>query len=128
MEHWDHEMPPVLAAIRPAAMRFRTWANVHASPAAAADCELALVEACNNLIHHNQEIPGMIGLHAEASGSEIIITIRDGTAGFDWPANPILPDAEEEHGRGIFLMHALMTAVEYHRAPHANELKLRRTF
>jgi anti-sigma regulatory factor (Ser/Thr protein kinase) len=126
MESWEHKLPPVLAAIRPAAMRFRKWAAMHAGEAAAADCELALVEACNNLINHNARVPGVIHLRAEASPFEIKVTIRDGTDGFDWPATPCLPAPEAETGRGIFLMHTLMTQVEYRRKAGANELRLRR--
>ena len=87
----------------------------------------SLVEACNNLINHNTAIPSAISLRAEATPFEITLIIRDDTDGFDWPAEPSLPDAEAERGRGIFLMHALMSKVEYRRAPGANELRLRRS-
>lgn len=127
MDAWEYQLPPVLAAIRPAAVRFRKWAEARASEAAASDCELALVEACNNLINHNRSISSDISLRAEATPFEITLIIRDGTDGFDWPAEPSLPDASAEHGRGIYLMHALMSKVEYHRSPGANELRLRRT-
>ncbi|MGZ5546043.1 MAG: ATP-binding protein, partial [Limisphaerales bacterium] len=93
---------------------------------AAADCELALVEACNNLINHNDAISQPISLHAQATPFDLIVTIRDSTAGFDWPSQPTLPEASAEHGRGIYLMHALMTQVEYHRSSTHNELRLRR--
>jgi anti-sigma regulatory factor (Ser/Thr protein kinase) len=126
MVSWDLELPPVLAAIRPAAIRFREWAAVHASEAAAADCELALVEACNNLINHNENIPGSITLHAEATPFDLTVIIRDSTSGFNWPEDPHLPDASAERGRGIFLMHALMTQVQYQRNDSHNELRLRR--
>lgn len=119
-------MEPVLSAIRPAAMEFREWAAAHAPAAAAADCELALVEACNNLIHHNAEIGEAIWLRAEATADGLTIRIRDTTAGFQWPAEPKLPDASAERGRGIFMMHALMSEVEYRRNGSHNELRLRR--
>ncbi len=126
MEDWEYELAPVLAAIRPAAARFRKWAQGRVDPSAAADCELALVEACNNVINHNPGNTGMIHLCAQATPFEISITIRDDTSGFDWPVEPSLPGPDEESGRGIFLMHALMTAVDYKRKPGANELRLRR--
>jgi anti-sigma regulatory factor (Ser/Thr protein kinase) len=126
MDSWDYELAPVLAAIRPAATRFREWASARASQAAAADCELALVEACNNLITHNPNRDGAIFLHAEVSPFEVALTIRDTTDGFEWPAEPKLPPADAEQGRGIFLMHALMTHVEYERNGGSNELRLRR--
>lgn len=107
-------------------MQFREWAAAHASGAAAADCELALVEACNNLINHNPSIRDCISLQAEITRFDLTITISDTTPGFDWPANPTLPDPSAERGRGIYLMHALMTEVEYVRNGSHNELRLRR--
>ena len=126
MQTWDLKLPPLLSEIRPAAIRFREWAAEHANAAAAADCELALVEACNNLINHNREIPGAILLHAQATPFDLTITIRDTTPGFDWPHEPTLPEPSAERGRGIYLMHALMTQVEYRRNGSHNELRLRR--
>lgn len=126
MQNWDLKLPPVLGAIRPAAMQFREWAAAHATEAAAADCELALVEACNNLINHNPSIRDCISLRAEVTRFDLTITISDTTPGFDWPLNPTLPDPSAERGRGIYLMHALMTKVEYVRNGSHNELRLRR--
>jgi anti-sigma regulatory factor (Ser/Thr protein kinase) len=126
METWELKLPPVISAIRPAAMQFREWAAKHATEAAAADCELALVEACNNLIGHNENIREAILLHAEATLFDLTITIHDTTPGFDWPASPTLPDSSSERGRGIYLIHALMTQVQYTRGGSCNELRLRR--
>ena len=126
MDTWELKLPPVLSAIRPAAMEFREWASKHATQPAAADCELALVEACNNLINHNENISDPILLHAQATPFDLTITIRDTTPGFDWPAEPTLPDSSSERGRGIYLMHALMTQVQYTRNTSYNELRLRR--
>jgi anti-sigma regulatory factor (Ser/Thr protein kinase) len=123
---WEFEVPPDISAIRPAAVRFREWASEHANAAAAADCELALVEACNNLVNHNPSIHDPIRVRAQATPFDLTITIRDTTAGFDWPADPHLPDPNAERGRGIYLVHALMTQVEYHRNSAHNELRLRR--
>jgi anti-sigma regulatory factor (Ser/Thr protein kinase) len=126
METWELKLPPVISAIRPAAMQFREWAAQHATEAAAADCELALVEACNNLINHNENIRDVIIVHAQATPFDLTITIRDTTPGFDWPDAPTLPDSSSERGRGIYLMHALMTQVQYTRDGSHNELRLRR--
>jgi anti-sigma regulatory factor (Ser/Thr protein kinase) len=126
MQTWDLKLPPVVSAIRPAAVEFRQWAAAHATEAAAADCELALVEACNNLINHNANIRDAISVHAQATPFDLTITIRDTTAGFEWPGQPTLPDPSAERGRGIYLMNALMTQVEYIRNGANNELRLRR--
>jgi len=126
MQTWELKLPPVVSAVRPAAVRFREWAALYAAEAAAADCELALVEACNNLINHNENIHDEILLHAQATRFDLTITIRDTTPGFDWPAEPTLPESSSERGRGIYLMHALMTQVQYTRNGSHNELRLRR--
>lgn len=126
MQTWDLKLPPMLSAIRPAAVEFREWAVAHASGAAAADCELALVEACNNLINHNREIRDAIALRAQATPFDLTITIRDTTAGFDWPDEPTLPEPSAERGRGLYLIHTLMTKVKYTRNGSHNELRLRR--
>lgn len=118
-------MAPALEAIRPAAAYFRAWAVRRVGEAAAADCELALVEACNNLIMHSPPREA-ISLSAEASDHEVTLTVRDSTSGFDFPLSPTLPEPNAEHGRGIYLMHALMTHVEYQRNNGWNELRLRR--
>ena len=116
-------MTPVLAAIRPAALNFREWAAAHAGTKAAADCELALVEACNNLVMHGAA-RDVICLSAEANASHLLLVIRDTTHGFAWPEKAELPNVDEDHGRGIFLIHALMTEVKYQRADGWNELRL----
>ena len=126
MDSWDYQLSPALAAIRPAAMRFREWAAGRANEAAATDCELALVEACNNLINHNASLSDAILLHADATPFELTLVIRDTTSGFEWPAEPHLPEPNAESGRGIFLMHTLMTHIEYSRNGGHNELRLRR--
>jgi anti-sigma regulatory factor (Ser/Thr protein kinase) len=125
MNSWSYELPPALAAIRPAATQFREWASTRVGAAAAADCELAMVEACNNLLMHT-DVRDSISLRAEANPFELLLIVRDRTSGFEWPAMPSLPDADAEHGRGIFLMHALMTEVNYERKNGWNELRLRR--
>ena len=125
MDPWTYELAPVLAAVRPAATRFREWAARRIGESATADCELALVEACNNLITHNTSV-GPISLYAEATHFEVKLTIKDHTQGFEWPKEPTLPDPDAERGRGIFLMHSLMTHVEYSRHEGWNELCLRR--
>lgn len=125
MDTWSYELAPVLAAIRPAAKEFRAWAEARAGAKVAADCELALVEACNNLVMH-AKARDVICVRVEVFEAEILVVIRDTTAGFEWPEKAELPDAEEDHGRGIFLMQALMTEVKYHRDDGWNELRLRR--
>jgi len=125
MQLWSCELRPELEAIRPAALRFREWLEQCVDRRVAEDCELALVEVCNNLVIHGHAREP-ICIQAEGSGSEIVIIIRDSSEGFDWPEKAALPDAETDHGRGIFLIHALMSEVQYERGKEFNELRLTR--
>ena len=51
----------------------------------------------------------------------------DHTAGFDWPQQAALPEADRENGRGIYLIQSLMDSSEYLQAPRENTLILRKT-
>ena len=92
------------------------------------DCELALVEACNNAIKYagpsGCRFPVMLDVTVEASAVEMRIT--DHGPGFDWPETASLPDAESESGRGLYLIRALMDSAEYIRGDHENTLVLRK--
>lgn len=123
---WSWQLRAELAAIRPAASSFRAWLRERIDPAIAADCELALVEACNNLVLHNPKSRAPILLRAEANPWQATIWIEDSTDGFDWPSNPAMPPPDAENGRGIVLIQSLMTRVEYRRLGASNELCLRR--
>lgn len=91
-------------------------------------CELALVEACNNAIKYAPPaaatLPVVVDCLCEAAHVEL--RIHDHTNGFEWPAEPSLPDPESESGRGIFLMRALMDEANYFRAAGENVLVLRK--
>src|SRR5687768_3589362 len=115
MSEWSWELQPSVNAIREAAASLREWLTPRTGPRPAADCELALVEACNNLVLHNPDSEAPILLRAEANPWQVTVEIADSTAGFDWPAEPRMPPPEAENGRGIVLIHSLMSSVEYRR-------------
>ena len=93
-----------------------------------ADCELALVEACNNAIQHaNGGQAAGIEVEAFCGPRGIELRIVDHTPGFVWPANVSLPDAESERGRGLFLIQSVMSSTRYLREPGRNTLVLRKT-
>ena len=83
------------------------------------DIEVALREAVlNAIIHGNREDPHKhvyVTIFCEADG-EVSMTIRDEGAGFDSSSVPD-PTAPEHrmstHGRGIYLMRALMDEVSF---------------
>jgi len=90
--------------------------------------ELALIEAANNAVKYAppeaRQLPVVIEISAGARDIEARIT--DHTAGFDWPAEIKLPDADAEQGRGLYLMKSLTDAFFYLRHPCENVLVLRR--
>ena len=93
-----------------------------------ADCELVLVEACNNAIVHAKkearEKPVLIEIMCERK--EIELRVSDQTKGFDWPEKASLPKAESVRGRGVFLIQSLMDYSNYFRSEHGNILVLRK--
>src|SRR5512147_1691417 len=74
------------------------------------DCELALVEACNNAIKYApaeaRTLP--VAVEVSCSAAEIELRVSDHTAGFDWPEQVTLPDPDSESGRGLYLIHSVV--------------------
>jgi serine/threonine-protein kinase RsbW len=92
------------------------------------DCELALVEACNNAIKFagpgGRHQPVAVDIHCDAK--EIELRIIDHTPGFDWPEQVALPGPESENGRGLYLIRAVMDRANYFRNLQGNTLVLRK--
>ncbi|HVV73119.1 MAG TPA: ATP-binding protein [Verrucomicrobiae bacterium] len=93
-----------------------------------AECELALVEACNNALQYAPVAGGNRKVEVEAccSDEQVELRIVDHTAGFDWPSQATLPGPESERGRGIFLIQAAMDSTRYVPGPKGNTLVLRK--
>jgi serine/threonine-protein kinase RsbW len=82
------------------------------------DVELALREAlANAIIHGNHENPGKhVYVSCRCEPSEISLAIKDEGRGFDIEkiADPTAPENQGSiHGRGIYLMKALMDEVRF---------------
>ena len=79
------------------------------------DCELALVEACNNAVQYAAEnarhLP--VGVEVICGPQQIEMRVTDHTAGFEWPERAPLPDVEHERGRGVYLIQSLMDRVQF---------------
>ena len=92
------------------------------------DCELALVEACNNAIQNatpeSRDLPVEIEIVCKAR--EIEMRVADHTPGFDWPQRAHLPAPNQERGRGIYLIQAVMDKAHYTRSRAKNVLVLRK--
>ena len=118
------------SAVRRGADQLRTFLTGYGLPEKDIwGCELAFVEGCNNAIQHNsRRSPGdSIQVEILCGPDEIELRISDRTPGFDWPAQVDLPPQEEESGRGLFIMNAVMDHVHYVRNGTSNCLVLKKT-
>jgi len=116
-------------AVRAATLRVRDWLAENGVPEAdLAAWEMVLVEAANNAVKYAgaeaRKFPVVIEISAGERDFEARVT--DHTAGFDWPEKIVLPAADAESGRGLYLMQSLTDAVYYLRHPGENVLVLRR--
>lgn len=78
------------------------------------DIVSATHEACKNAVVHNPECDEPVDVVCEVLADSVVVEVRDRGRGFDCskflPVAP--PDPEAVAGRGMFLIHALMDAVE----------------
>ncbi len=95
--------------------------------ALAARAELAVHEACMNVIEHGELPAGStIDLALEATPGELVVRLVDRGAPFDPSGVAALPaDPERERGYGLTIIRSLTTAVAYRRVGEKNELELR---
>jgi serine/threonine-protein kinase RsbW len=113
-------LPSEVAAISPAVDRLMLLIkNCRCAPGNETDIEIALREALENaVIHGNHEDPRKhvyVSCRCDAE-EEVSIIVRDEGQGFDSNAlpDPTAPGAiESSHGRGIYLMKALMDEVDF---------------
>src|SRR5579863_1917934 len=115
----EHSLPSEVAAISPFVDRlmvlFRKCGCVSQGES---DVEIALREAlANAIIHGNHENPGKhVHVRCRCEPSEISIAAKDEGRGFDANkiADPTAPENQGSiHGRGIYLMKALMDEVRF---------------
>ncbi|HEY5044204.1 MAG TPA: SpoIIE family protein phosphatase [Verrucomicrobiae bacterium] len=118
-----------LSAVRAAVTQVRGWLAERGLPEAELGAwELALVEAANNAVKYAGPEARQLPVVIEVSAGErdVEVTVTDHTAGFDWPAEIKLPEADAERGRGLYLMKSLTDEIFYLRHPGRNVLVLRR--
>ena len=115
----DRTLPSEVAAISPFVdklmLLFRKCGCVSESES---EVEIALREAlANAIIHGNHENPGRhVHVRCRCEPSEISIAVKDEGRGFDLNkiADPTAPENNGSiHGRGIYLMKALMDEVRF---------------
>ncbi len=124
------ELGDDLSRIRPAATQVQQFLQLHrCSEQIRADCELIMVEACNNAIKHSNsggDHSKSVVVEVRLEPQQIELSIIDHGPGFDWPETARLPDPEQESGRGVFLIRALTDYAAYFRETDHNILVLRK--
>ena len=95
---------------------------------ARSDCELAVVEGCNNAIKHR--LPGAgqqpVVVEVIVEPTQIELRITDHGPGFAWPKTAELPSPDRESGRGLYLIRRLMDSANYLRGTDENVLVLQK--
>jgi len=91
-------------------------------------CELALAEAANNAIKYASAEAARkeIQVDVVCGLDQLELRVNDNTAGFEWPRQIELPVADQETGRGLFLIQSLMDRVNYLRGSGQNCLVMKR--
>lgn len=95
---------------------------------ARSDCELAVVEGCNNAIKHRLPRAGQQPVVVEVivEPTQIELRITDHGPGFAWPKTTELPSPDRESGRGLYLIRRLMDSANYVRGTDENVLVLQK--
>jgi serine/threonine-protein kinase RsbW len=92
------------------------------------DCELALVEACNNAVLYagSNSARCEVGIEAICGLEGIELRVTDHTPGLVWPERASLPEPTSERGRGLFIIQRIMDSTRYLRDPSGNTLVLQK--
>lgn len=95
---------------------------------------VVLTEALVNAIRHaNENNPEeVVQIKITISDNEILMQVFDHGRGFNLTQAALTPEDNErtldEHGRGLFIMQALMDSVEYHPTKDGNVLEMRKRY
>jgi serine/threonine-protein kinase RsbW len=86
-------------------------------PDVVSDVELALTEACTNVIDHSGSGAGY-DVRAAIDGTRLVLDVLDRGQHFDGDHEGLIrPSDDAESGRGILLMRALMDRLEFRQVP-----------
>jgi serine/threonine-protein kinase RsbW len=101
-------------------------AILHVDRQSGTDLEIALTEACANVVKHAAGAD-KFEVRFDVADDRCAIEVLDNGTGFDASAaeaSPAVPDqdASSEHGRGLFLIKALSENVRMHSAPRSGSL------
>ncbi len=95
-------------------------AVLHVNRDAGDDLEIAVSEACANVIRHATGAE-MFEVSLDVDDSRCAIDVRDDGPGFD-PGAVAAPTDGSENGRGLFLIRALAENVRMHSVPRQGSL------
>ena len=97
-------------------------AILHVDREHGADLEIALTEACANVVEH-AEGADKFEVRLDVADDHCAIDVLDNGAGFDADAvHDTTPDTAGERGRGLFLIKALSDNVRMHSTPRSGSL------
>jgi serine/threonine-protein kinase RsbW len=82
------------------------------------DVQLAITEACANVVEHATE-SDTYEVKVELASDRCAITVVDQGQGFDATTLPEIPSSDAESGRGLVLMRALVDNVAFQSQPQA---------
>ena len=134
--HYSH-----LAAIRQTVLDL--CARAGCAQEKASQLEMAVDEACTNIIEHSygpgksqlaQATPDAIRIHFHHTAGRIVVEIFDRGDGFDFSGTPDVPpasylDERRQRGLGMYIIRCFVDGADYQRAtPLGNCLRLTKLF
>ena len=97
-------------------------AILHVDRQSGADLEIALTEACANVVKHAAGADNF-EVHLNVADDHCAIDVLDNGTGFDPNSAAVRsPAAESERGRGLYLIKALSDNVRMHSTPRSGSL------
>jgi serine/threonine-protein kinase RsbW len=96
---------------------------LHVDRQSGTDLEIALTEACANVVKHATGAD-QFEVRLDVAGDRCAIDVLDNGTGFDPAAadGDTSPSSESERGRGLFLIKSLSDNVRMHSAPRSGSL------
>lgn len=85
---------------------------------------LAINEVVINSVRHGGGIAA-VTVVADEAGAEITVTVTDDGPGFDGAVRPELPPADQDHGRGLWLVHKMCDDVVIDSSSRGTLVRLR---
>lgn len=122
-------MPCDLGSVREAGERVKRFLlEQGCTETEVVDCQLALTEACNNAVQYVSSGRECLPVEIEAGCENewIELQVTDHTGGMEWPRDVPLPAITEEHGRGLYIIKAVMNETAYVSGTGENRFVLRR--